>query len=142
MVAPRLIICEAANRWTPPMRRLVRSSGVLVRQTPRLDLFWEELAAAPTSVVALEVSVKTIGRVLADLELLGRRFPDTVALVLGTREAAPLEWLLRESGAVHAAFSPRRLDPVARVVARHAALSRHEPADMRRWAWARLPWGT
>jgi hypothetical protein len=134
-----VIVCERTLRWATAIRRHL-GSDIRLRQTRGLGECAHELAAAPASLLALEVTRENLSGVLTLLSDLGRKFPLARAMVLAERGLEPYEWLLREAGAVHFTTSPREPDELARLATRHV---NRVGVSETHWAariWSSLPW--
>lgn len=106
-------------------------------ETRTLEDCTAELRARPGSFAAVEVTVDTLERVAARLELWRKDLPHSAAMILGERDLAAVEFVLRAAGAVQAEFSPRDLQRLIPLVQRHLALA---PPVADADPLARLPW--
>jgi hypothetical protein len=140
MEAARFIVCEKTGQWAVAFRRATFDLGVRIYETRSLAECWEELDASPASFLAIELTESNIESLLARLVDLGRRRPAACALVLASRGKEPYEWLLREAGAVHVLFSPRRVTSAVRLATRHLTRAPKEERTLSESVWARLPW--
>ncbi len=98
------------------------------------------LAAAPASLLALELTRENCSEVLALVSDMRREFPLARVLVLADRGMEAFEWLLREAGAVHFTTSPRMLDGLAHLVRSHFSRIPEPPAEFATRLWDSLPW--
>src|SRR5262249_28070256 len=136
----RLIVCERTTFWAAALRRLLSECEIQVRQTRSLDECRKELAAAPASLVVLELSPGNVLGVLQCLTDWNGEFPLARPVVVAERGLAAFEWLVREAGAVDFISSPRRLGFLAGIARRHAErlpVSLSDPAEQ---IWSTLPW--
>ena len=151
MQLPVVIMCERSGQWAAGLRRAVGNPAVRIRDTRRLADCLAELASAPASLVALEWTRDRRAECVDFLDRLTRCFPRARAVALAERAAAADEWLAREAGVIHFVASPRRLQPVARLIARHlshfaAAAGLEGSAEAGQAAaaldqfWHELPW--
>ena len=141
MAIARLIVCERTGSWAAALRRVLPGGELPLRETRSLDECAAELAAAPSSVVVLEVSpgnLEAVSRLLAEWNV---SFPLARGLVVtaGSLSADDAQ-LLREAGAVDVVCSPRRLAPWSGVVRRHSSRLPAEAMDPVEQVWASLPW--
>jgi hypothetical protein len=116
----RLITCERRGRWAAALRR---ESAVTLCETRALAACWRELASRPHSFLVLELTHENAEVLLGRLSDLGREFPHAAAVVVAERPLRRLEWLVRESGAIHFEVSRRRLRFVANMARRHLNLA-------------------
>ena len=113
---------------------------IAMRQTRSLAECAAELAAAPQSLLALELSRQNVAGVLALLNGLGRQYPSAVAAVLAERGWESYEWLLREAGAMHFTTSPRQADELVRLAVRHISRQSAPQKNFAAQIWDALPW--
>ena len=140
MQPARVIVCERTGQWAGTLRRVLSESRDRICETRSLNACWEELARSPASLLALEVTARNGELLVQRLLELPRRFPQARAIVLGEAGWARYEWAVREAGAAHAVFAPRRLPAAARLIARHLALAAQPALPLREAVWQRLPW--
>lgn len=137
----RFLICERSGRWAAALRRAAHDTDPRGREIRSLDDCWRELTASPTSLVAVEVTIANVERVVRWIRRVESAFPRAHVVAVGERELEPTQWLLRDAGARHAVFSPRQLASLARMARRYltgnAAGEEDSPWP---WAGARLPW--
>src|SRR5207247_1424188 len=107
--------------------------------TRSLDECQDELAAAPASLVVLELSQGNLDGLPRHLTDWNRRFPLARAIVVAERKWEPYEWLMREAGAIDFISSPRRLAPLAGVVRRHLGRLPATLSDPAEQIWSSLP---
>jgi hypothetical protein len=141
---PSVIVCERSGIWATSLARHL-GPEIRLRQTRGLEECVRQLAAAPASLLALEVSRGNLPGGLALLVDVGRRFPASRSIVLAERGCERYEWLLREAGAVHFSVSPRESESLARLAVRHFGLATVPLADECRGdvtsqIWDALPW--
>lgn len=137
----RIIVSEKRGVWASSLRRVLTPLGPRVYETRSLDECWTELSRSPASCLCLEVTPGNAEALLTRLFQLSHRFPLAQALVVGTRDLRRLEWVLREAGAVHVAFSTRSLAAAAGLMLRHLAQAPPPDLPWREAVWQRLPWG-
>lgn len=141
VVPARIIVCETGSKWAVALRRqLRRDPDAAVRETRSLDDCWQEATASPASVVVLEVTFSNLERVAATLPNHLKKLPRARAVVVGERRLAATEWLMRELGAVHVLFSPRRMSPLVRIIRRHLHRERMAQPSAPVLPWRELPW--
>ncbi|MEQ8790261.1 MAG: hypothetical protein RIC55_28455 [Pirellulaceae bacterium] len=135
------IVWEQTGCWAVALRRGGLPAGCRLIETRSLDACREEVRQTPRAMVVCEATEQNLPRVLRLLVELQATSPETRAMVVGARAMQRHESLLREAGAVHAVFSPRRLSTT------NAMLQRNMPApvcttdSLEEFAWSRLPWG-
>ncbi|MBI3464878.1 MAG: hypothetical protein HY000_17755 [Planctomycetes bacterium] len=135
-----VIVCERRGAWAQALRRELRDFAAAIAETRSLADCRQELRTAPSSVVAIEFSVATAEAVLDFLGRLPSQFPQAVVIVLAGRDEQPWEWLVRELGAVHVAWSPREMSAVAEIVRRRLADSARQP-NLAERILAEIGWG-
>jgi len=137
MSTARLIVCEKTGCWANALARL----GVRVYEVRGLPACREALSTWPVSFVALEATDANIGQMVEFIGDMNRRYPAARAAALCARDMAQYQWPLREAGAVHVVFSPRRLAPLVRLVERHLAAAPEVRLSLTERLMAELPWG-
>ena len=139
MSEPQVILCERSGIWATVLgRHLPRDVQVL--QTRGLSECESALTAAPTALVAIEL---THGNLAGVLDLLGElpvRFPLARVVILGEHELRACEPLVREAGAVGFFASPRHLIGLRQTAANHFGQLPAGQADFAESVWAALPW--
>ncbi len=99
-----------------------------------------EVQTRPAALVALEISPENAEIACARLADLTQRFARVRVVLLADRKLKPVEWLLREAGAVEVLFSLAdliRLKPVLKRFWEQMPASR---TTFRDDIWSRLPW--
>ena len=139
MSCPKVILCERTVRWASALVRHLPAE-VRLQQTRSLAECTTELAAAPTSLVALEVTAANFAGVLPWLGRLSARHPLARAVVLADRGLVNGEWLLREAGALHVTTSPRDLGWFRGLIKNHLAGLPSPKVGLARELWDALPW--
>jgi len=137
----RLIVCERSGEWSAALRVELDGSGVRLWECRRLAEAWAALAETNSAFVVVEATRENLDELLERLLWMSRDFPRARAAVVADRDLARCEWLAREAGAVHFLVSPRRLAPLAGLVARHLANVPAPPQTFVERIWASLPWG-
>jgi hypothetical protein len=137
--AAKLIVCERTGRWAVAMRRELADAGVRVWETRALADCRDELIENPASFVIVELGSSS-GGVLRFLASISRRFPAARVAVVADRSRADYELLMREAGAVHFVYSPRRIGMLARLACRHLAQAPSTQHSFAERIWSSLPW--
>jgi hypothetical protein len=132
------IVCERRPLWVAAMRRCVAST-VRLDEVRSPSACWERLAEFPSSVVVWEIGVAPLENLLEILSRQRRWYPGSCPMVVGQRGEAGHQWLLREAGAVHAAFALRRASVITALAQRHLR-EVQPPAAWSRPLLPRLPW--
>ena len=101
---------------------------------------WAALTETPAAFLIAEALPENLDHLLRRMAWFSRDFPQSRIAVVGPREMARCEWVLREAGAVHFLTSPRRLTPLAGLVVRHLAGVPVPSQTMTQRIWASLPW--
>ncbi len=135
----RLIICERKGLWAAVVRRTLPRE-IMLRETRSLAECHEELAMAPASLLAVEISPGRLPELLDLLADAGRSFPLARVVAMAPRDCQAYEWLLREAGVVHFATSPRTAAAIARLAVRHAARVPRPRTTFAAQIWESLPW--
>ena len=133
-----LIVCERSGSWAVGLRRHLGRCEAPLRETRTLDECRKLLEQSPAAVAILELTAQNF-EPLAALLLEIERLP-ALAVVVGARELAPYGWLLRDAGARHTLFSPRRLGEAVRLAQSHLQQQGNGEQTMRGQVWAQLPW--
>ena len=140
ITAPQLIISEKTSRWSVALRRLLPAEkSVALCETRTLDACWAQTLKSPWSLVVLEVTWANVEQIAKELGRYQFRFPRVRTVVVGNRQLAAAEWLMREQGAIFVAFSTRHLTPLRRIFERQCEqFARcHDASEPLAW---RLPW--
>ena len=140
MLSARCIICERSTTWTVALRGPLREVGVRVHETRSLDACWEELALHPASVVGLEATAANLESLVPWMVRVASTFARVRVVVLASRGMETCQWLWREAGAVHVAFSPREARLLVRLVRRHLSAQPGADTSDQEHIWWRLPW--
>ena len=139
MPTPPLIICEKSGRWALALRASLRGSVRLV-ETRAVTHCYGALQAAPTSLVALEITGKSLGPAMDFVARVHQNFPAARVVALLDQSAESAAALLREAGLADVFHSPQQADAIARLAQRHAALTPADDRPLRDLLAARLPW--
>jgi hypothetical protein len=136
----RLIVCEATGTWGIGLRRALQNvSWRIIETRSARDCFWQ-LAQHPVSIVAWEGAIERADALVGHLLHQNRFFPRCSAVVLCDRAAARFHSLWREAGAIHVVHSPRELDRMKKLVARHPIPLIARPESLEESIWKELPW--
>ena len=112
-----VIVVEPRPRWTPELRRQFAGQDVRVRQRVRIVDLKQASVSDGFCVLVLDFDAAP-----ADcLRFLGREVcsPRRLAtIVIGSTAAAPLEWTIRDLGALDFFAGPPRGDELARLCRR------------------------
>jgi hypothetical protein len=134
-----IVVCEKTGTWAAAMRRALRlPSGPC--ETRSWVACLREVQARPAAMVALEISPENAAAACQRVAELTQRFPRVRVVLLADRRLKQVEWLLRETGAVHVLFSPgdlARLRPIFRRFWEQMPAAR---TTFREHVWSRLPW--
>ena len=139
MNEPSLILCERRGKWAVAVARHLKTS-IRVTQTRSLAECGGALAAAPSSLVALEMTRENLADPMAWLAEMAARFPAAKMVVLADRDLASFEWQARELGAGHYLVSTRQSEELALLAARHLADRRARRTNLAGQIWEQLPW--
>jgi len=134
-----LVVCERTGTWAAAMRRAL---GLLSGpcETRSWAACLREVRARSAALVALEISPENAEAACGRIADFTQRFPRVRVVLLADRKLRPVEWLLREAGAVDVLFSlcdVPRLQPVLRRFGEQMPSSR---PGFREQVWSRLPW--
>ena len=138
--AARCIVCERSATWGVALRLPLERIGHRIVETRSLDDCWDELAASPASLAAVEATCLNLDSLVPWLCRVRAAFPRARVVVFGRRELDAAQWLLRAAGAVHVVFSPRQWQPVVRIAQRHLGSGPCPDDSERQRVWRRLPW--
>ena len=139
MSTARLVTCEKRGSWAAALRR---ETDCAVYETRALAACWRELKAQPHNFLVLELTRENVEMLLGRLSDLSHEFPGAAAVVVAQRRLRPLEWLVREAGAIHFEVSPRRLRFVAQMAHRHLAAAPDANLTPTQRILESLPWPT
>jgi len=136
----RLYTCERSNDIAAGLRRILGAAGPRVYELRSVAVVCEELAARPASVIVWQVRRSSLDELTEALHQQRRDYAASIGIVVGQRQMARYEWLLREAGAVHAVFAMRHLDQVVRIALRHLAMVPMPPGTWQDRIEQQLPW--
>ena len=134
-----VVVCEKTGKWAAAIRRVLRPESGLC-ETRSWPACLRELQTRTAALVALEVLPENAEAVCRRVAELTRRSRHVHAVLLADRSVKPLEWLLREAGAVHVLFSPREIIRLRPVWERFWAQIPPSQLAFREHVWSRLPW--
>jgi hypothetical protein len=167
MTQSEWIVCERSGRWAAALRVQVMRSAKFARRKQRIyevrsfDELAERLALRPHSLALVEGTAKNLGRLLRWLTDNARLFPQACFVVVldqalgvpanSNRKLSPdesygVEGAMLEAGAAEVAFSPRHLQHIFVLAAKHATVvaeAERPSRDARSiadWAWSLVPW--
>jgi DNA-binding NarL/FixJ family response regulator len=139
-----LIVCEPSGMWAGALRRAMAGEPLRLIETRRAADAWQELVAAPHSVLALAWSSDRRAELADFTDRVGRRFPLARWVVLVDRRDRREELLAYELGAQYVCSSPRRAADVAAIARRRLGrrpethwLAMDEAIEQ---VWQTLPW--
>jgi hypothetical protein len=146
MAKPIILVCEERDQWIIAWRRALAATQDVVRPVRSVAQCASELAVAPASLVALEV---TQGRAAALLSTIARwrhRFGGMRVIGMLSPSADDdgfddgMEPLLYEAGATLVVRSALEIPAAARIARRHLSQAPLAPLPLREALLARLPW--
>lgn len=140
MSLARFLVCEKTGRWAVALRRERTGSLLRVYETRGFVECRRELERSPASFVAMELTVGNAARLADWIERVSRELPESRIAVLGQRDAALYEGLVREAGAICVTFSPRQLGAVVRMAEQCLAAAPEVEQTFREQVRKRLPW--
>ena len=135
-----VIICERGNLWRLALRRAMDSTGIPIRHCRSRQECIERVAAAPASLVILELDPAEPGEGLRCLMQLERRFSACQSIAFACGSSQDLEAAARQAGAVHFVRSVAEAPAVAYAVERHFAQLLERASSPAERIWASLPW--
>lgn len=135
-----LIIVEKSGRWAAAFRRQAGNRDLPIVESRSSEQALRELTAFPASIAAVEVTKANATQAASLWWAQRQQFPAFRWLALLDEELADIEALLRESGAVHVALSPRDLGGAVRLIRRHLARAPRPEMTLEEAVFARLPW--
>lgn len=140
MTKPRVILCERSGAWASAIARRL-PGDICLRQTRGLAEAAGELAEAPTSLLALEVTRQNFTAVLAQVSEIERKLSPARVIILAQRGLGDYEWLFREAGAIYFTSSPRELSGLVNLTLRHfSRLPAPAALSLAAQVWDALPW--
>ncbi|MBN1589703.1 MAG: hypothetical protein JW888_09320 [Pirellulales bacterium] len=135
----KVIVSEQSGCWAAALRRAL-GPAVRIHETRSVVECWEDLAAAPDSLLVVEVTTGNLESFLERMARREREYPQARVAVVADRRLGTCRWLLLEAGAVLFVTSPRRLDGLAALAQRHLAAQPELAAEKTQKIWATLPW--
>ena len=133
----RLIVSERTSHWAVWIRA---RADQRVYEARNLSTCWQQLEIARSSFFAVELTPSNFESIIEFLLRVRRWYGDARVAVVGDRLGCKYEWLVREAGAIEAVFSPRRLNPLMRIVHRHFQALPDEISLSTEQILADLPW--
>lgn len=134
-----IVVCERSGIWAAAMRRAFD-----LRSGPGETRSWaaclREVQAKPAALVAVEIGPENAEIACARLADLTQRFARVRVVLLADRRLKPVEWLLREAGAVDVLFSLAHLPRLQPVLKRFREQMPASRTPLRDAIWSRLPW--
>jgi hypothetical protein len=160
------IVCERTSRWAAAIRVAAArqpSTAVSARriyEVRTLDDLAEHLRVRPASLALVEVHTGNLGSVMLWVATCTQRFPRACFVGLfdgmthlrsnsrsvSASDAKDAIDALIEAGAAEIATSPRHLQHIFSLAAKHDAAVANsqqrseEPPSIANWAWSLLPW--
>src|SRR5215471_12967608 len=108
----KMLFYEVDGQWAALARRRL-PSDVSIVEVRELDELWQKLPRFGAAIIALELTAENAEASLAALTRLAREYPNSIAIVLATREMANWEMLCREADAAHFLTSTRQIGDIA-----------------------------
>lgn len=136
----KVIFCEKSGRWAAALRRALRDEPVSIAETRSLSQCDEALAAAPASLVAIEVTSKTLESLVQTIARVRNELPFARVVGLLDNGLDQAEPVLREAGAADLFHSLRDAPALARLAQRHLALTSPAGQSFHEAIAERLPW--
>jgi hypothetical protein len=115
----RFIICEKSGKWVMALRWSAAQLPMRLYETRTLWDCRHELLQFPASFLVLEATTANLDGVVQLLTEVRQMHTRARAIVVTDRELECWEDLLREAGALHVAYSPRRFDAITRMAISH-----------------------
>jgi DNA-binding NarL/FixJ family response regulator len=134
------LVLEKKGRWAADFRRHLSATEIRVREIRSYDECWDELRAAPASLVAIEVSRESLLRSWTFLSRVSREFADARTLVLTSAETAEWRWAWQDAGVVDVVFSWSQVARIVPIITRHLAMYPSRDRSFRQQIEDRLPW--
>ncbi len=139
MKTPEVILGERTGIWAAAMLRNMPNGVRLVQTRTRAECL-RQVALAPTSLVALELTRANLADVVALTRDITAAHPWSAVVVLAAPELAVCEPLMREAGALHVVASPRELEGWRQTVTKHFGRIPMSAGEFAESIWDSLPW--
>jgi hypothetical protein len=136
----RFIICEKTGQWVMALRWAAGNLPLRIYETRSLWDCRQELREFPASFLVLEATTANLEGVVQLVGEVHQNYWRARAVVLAERNLSGWEALLREAGALHVAFSPRKLDSIARMAHRHLPAIVQPQVSLGDAVRSRMPW--
>jgi hypothetical protein len=133
------VVCERTGTWAAALRRALGLPSAPC-ETRSWAACLREVQARPAALVALEISPENAEAMCGRVAELTKRFPHVRVVLLADRKLKPVEWLLREAGAVDVLFSLGDLPRLRPVLRRFGVQMPSRRPGFRDQVWSRLPW--
>lgn len=137
-LAPAIIVCEAAPRWSLAVRRWLPEQKL--KETRSLHDATSACETAPFSALVLEVTPRSAPQVVSTLVRLRLDLPHVQVVACAEWSSTNWALLLQEAGAAVVLRSPRQLLAVAPWLERHLARAPKATQSWHERLWSRLPW--
>ena len=136
----RFIICDKTGQWVMALRWAGGSLPIRIYETRSLWDCRQELLQFPASFLVLEATTANLESVVQLVGEISQNHRRARVVVLAERGLGPWEALLHEAGALHVAFSPKRLAPLVRMAYRHLPAIVQPEVSLGDAARSRMPW--
>src|SRR5262245_32095511 len=144
MPSCRLIVCEKSNHWAPSLRDALADDPAqgppTIVETRSLAGCEAALAAAPASLVAIEITATNLEAVLSSMARIQEQYPRAALVGLLTAEAISAAELVREAGAIDAVSSVLDTPRVARLARRQLATAPQQELSFQEFVAEQMPW--
>ncbi|MEX2113213.1 MAG: hypothetical protein WD845_08515 [Pirellulales bacterium] len=134
-----VILWERTGIWATAMLRSLPCEVRLVQTRGRAECI-RQLALAPTSLAALELTPANLANVIAMTRDITAMHPWAAVVVLAEPELAACEPVVREAGALHFFVSPREFDGWRQTVLNHFGRIPLRTGEFAESVWESLPW--
>jgi DNA-binding LytR/AlgR family response regulator len=139
------IFCEPRGNWMVACRRALTASPsketIRLIETRNVAECRQKIANSPGAFVTIELTAECCDEALQLMMDLLRWHADVAFAVTAERAWRNYEPLVRELGAVHFVVSPRQVQPLAAMAARHLSRWSESEQTVPERTLARLPWG-
>lgn len=136
----RLITCEKTSHWAAALRAALAGGPPALVETRSWADCQAALAAAPASLVAIEVTPANLEAALDAIGRIGQKYPQSRVATLLAPDLLAAEMLLREAGAIEVIGSVLAAPRLARLARRLNSRAPQGELTIQEFVNSRLPW--
>jgi len=137
---PHLLVYEQQPHWSVALRRLPQLAGVKVEAVHTAAQMRDAVLRPGVAMAVWEATPSTIIELSGMLWEVRNAAPALRSMVCSHPQLRCIDYVWRETGALHVAYATRLLPLAAPMLQRCIQAARVEEPDFRRRTWSTLPW--